>query len=224
MKGGFYMKKIALTLSAVMVASSLAACMYDDRANEPENTNMRPIGYYSNDSDQTNRKSPFQNANDQTNNRNEGPLVDMIDNDDQRQVGNNPQNVNRRGPIENRGNFGYYDGTDRDLARKISNRVKDIKGVTDARTIVYGDQIVVGVYAKNNMPNNIDGKVKRAIRDIVPTQNVTVVTDDKMFDRIRNVDDHLQNGNGINEVQADINGIFKDLGNAISRPFQNNVR
>jgi len=218
------MKKIALTFSAMMLAGSLAACnMYDDRANEPENTNMRPIGYYSNDDGNTNRKSPFQDADDLANNRNEGPLVDMIDNDDQKQVGYNPQNVNRRGPIENRGDFGYYNGTDRDLARKISNRVKDINGVADVRTIVYGDQIIVGVYAQD-MPKNIDRKVKAAVRDIVPTQNVTVVTDDKMFDRIRNVDDHLQNGNGINEVQADINGILKDLGNAISRPFQNNAR
>ena len=218
------MKKIALTFSAMMLAGSLAACnMYDDRANEPENTNMRPIGYYSNDGGNTNRKSPFQDADDLANNRNEGPLVDMIDNDDQKQVGYNPQNVNRRGPIENRGDFGYYNGTDRDLARKISNRVKDINGVADVRTIVYGDQIIVGVYAQD-MPKNIDRKVKAAVRDIVPTQNVTVVTDDKMFDRIRNVDDHLQNGNGINEVQADINGILKDLGNAISRPFQNNAR
>lgn len=218
------MKKIALTFSAMMLAGSLAACnMYDDRANEPENTNMRPIGYYSNDDGNTSRKSPFQDTDDLANNRNEGPLVDMIDNDDQKQVGYNPQNVNRRGPIENRGDFGYYDGTDRKLASIISERVEDIKGVTDARTIVYGDQIVVGVYAKD-MPKNIDRKVKTAIRDIVPTQNVTVVTDDKMFDRIRNVDDHLQNGNGINEVQADINGILKDLGNAISRPFQNNAR
>src|SRR5690606_196237 len=218
------MKKIALTFSAMMLAGSLAACnMYDDRANEPENTNMRPIGYYSNDGGNTNRKSPFQDADDLANNRNEGPLVDMIDNDDQKQVGYNPQNVNRRGPIENRGDFGYYNGTDRDLARKISNRVKDINGVADVRTIVYGDQIIVGVYAQD-MPKNIDRKVKAAVRDIVPTQNVTVVTDDKMFDRIRNVDDHLQNGNGINEVQADINGMLKDLGNAISRPVQNKAR
>lgn len=211
-------------MSAMMLAGSLAACnMYDDSANQRENANMRPIGYYSNDNDNTNRKSPFQDADDQTNNRNEGPLVDMLDNDDQNQVGNNPQNANRRGTFENRGDFGYYDGTDRQLARKISERVKNIKGVADARTIVYGDQIVVGVYSKDTT-KNIDRKVKTAIRDIVQTQNVAVVTDNKMFERIRNVDDHLQNGNGINEVQADINGIFKDLGNAISRPFQNNAR
>ena len=53
---------------------------------------------------------------------------------------------------------------------------------------------------------------------------MTVVTDDRMFKRIRKIDDRLENGNGINEVQADINGIFNDLGNAISRPFQNNAR
>ena len=170
-----------------------------------------------------NRKSPFKDVNDQTNNRNEGPLVDMIDNDDQNQVGNNPQNDNRRGTFENRGNFGYYDGTDRQLARKISERVKDIKGVTDARTIVYGTKSLSALTQKIQQ-KNIERKVKAAIRDIVPTQNVDIVTDNEMFDRIRNVDDHLQNGNGINEVQADINGIFKDLGNAISRPFQNNVR
>lgn len=211
-------------MSAMMLAGSLAACnMYDDSANQQDNTNMRPIGYYSNNNDNANRKSPFQDVNDQTDNRNEGPLVDMLDNDDQNQVENNPQNANRRGTFENRGNFGYYDGTDRQLARKVSERVKDIKGVTDARTIVYGDQIVVGVDSKDT-DKNIERKVKAAIRDIVPTQNVAIVTDGDMYDRIRNVDDRLQNGNGINEVQADINGIFKDLGNAISRPFQNNVR
>lgn len=234
-----------------MLAGTLVACnVNDDAATDRYDNNTRPIGYYTDDNDNTRRgfignrpddnnqgffgtnntndnmnrrQSPFQNGTDQVNNRNEGPLTDMLDRDDQNQVNNNPQNYNRRGTFENRGKVGYYDGTDRKLARTISERVKDIKGVADARTIVYGDQIVVGVNTNDNN-KNIDRKVKSAIRDIVQTQNVTVVTDNKMFDRIRNVDDSLRDGNGINEVQSDINGIFRDLGNAISRPFQNNAR
>ncbi len=250
------MKKIALaTMSAVMLASTLAACnTTNDAANDRYDNNMRPIGYYTDDNDNTRRgfmgnrsndnnrgfffgtnanraedginrrQSPFMDGNDQVNNRNEGPLTDMMDRDDHDQFGNNPQNYNRRATFENRGNVGYYDGTDRQLARKISERVKAIKGIRDARTIVYGNQIVVGVNSKADNNKGIDKKVKAAIRDIAQTQNVTVVTDNKMFERIRNVDDHLRNGNGINEVQADINGILNDLGNAISRPFQNNAR
>ncbi|MFA8439674.1 YhcN/YlaJ family sporulation lipoprotein [Pueribacillus sp. YX66] len=251
------MKKFALTtMSAVMLAGTLAACNTNDNAaNDRYDNNTRPIGYYTDDNDNTRRgfmgnrpndnnrgffgtnnttnrtndginrrQSPFMDGNDQVNNRNEGPITDMMDGDDQNRFGNNPQNNNRRGTFENRGNVGYYDGTDRKLAKKISERVKDIKGVKDARTIVYGDQIVIGVNSKDNNTRNVDRKVKASIRDIVQTQNVTVVTDNDMFDRISNVDDNMRNGNGINEVQSDINAIFNDLGNAISRPFQNNVR
>lgn len=239
-------------MSAMMLAGSLAACnMNDNAVNDRYDNNTRPIGYYTDDNDNTRRgflgnrsddnnrgffgtnttnngenrrSSPFMDGNDQVNNRNQGPVTDMMDRSDQDEFGNNPQNNNRRATFENRGNVGYYDGTDRQLARKVSDRVKDIKGVKDARTIVYGDQIVVGVNATDKNNKSIDRKVKSSIRDIVQTQNVTVVTDNKMFDRIRNVDDSMQNGNGLNEVQADINEIFTDLGNAISRPFQNNVR
>lgn len=170
------------------------------------------------------RQSPFMDGNDQVNNRNQGPITDMMDRDDQDQFGNNPQNYNRRGTYENRGNVGHYDGTDRKLARKISKRVKDVKGVKDARTIVYGDQIVIGVDTNNQNNKNVDKEVRSSIRDIVQTRNVTVVSEDKMYDRIRTVDDNMQGGKGINEVQSDINGILNDLGNAISRPFQNNNR
>ena len=51
---------------------------------------------------------------------------------------------------------------------------------------------------------------------------MTVVTDDDMFDRIRTVDDDLQGGQAIEEVQSDINAILNDLGDAIQRPFENN--
>lgn len=251
------MKKFALTaMSAFMLAGTLAACnTTNDAANDRQDANMRPIGYYTDDNDNTRRgffgnrsddnnrgffgtnttnrteqqginrrQSPFMDGNDQVNNRNEGPLTDMMDRDDHDQIGNNPQNNNRRGTFENRGRVGFYDGTDRQLARTVSERVKDINGVRDARTIVYGDAIVVGVQTKENNDKNIERDVKASIRDIVNTQKVTVVTDNRMFKRIRKIDDSLENGNGINEVQADINRIFNDLGNAISRPFQNNAR
>lgn len=261
----------------MMLAGGLAACnTNDDNAfNDRYDNNTRPIGYYTDDNDNTRRgwigngdnnanrnnndrrgwfgngnnngngtgfgnnndgrglvgtnddanrrQSPFMDRDDQVNNRNEGPITDMMDRDDHDQLGNNPQNNNRRGTMENRGNVGYYDGTDGKLARKVSDRVKDLKGVQDARTIVYGDQIIIGVDTKNDNDRDVDRQVRNAVRDIVQTRNVTVVSDDDdMFNRIRTVDTNLRNGNGMDEVQSDINAILDDLGDAISRPFQNN--
>ena len=237
------MKKFALTVSTALLVSGLAACNNaDDNAfNDRNDNNTRPIGYYTNDDDDNRRwgwfgnndtdgvnrrQSPFMNANDQDDNMNEGPLTDMMDRDDENNFRNNPQNYNRRGEMQDRNNHrnnvGYYDGADGQLARRIADRVEKLDQVEDARAIVYGNQVIVGADTNDSNAQDVDRKVRQAIRNIAQTRNVTVVTDDDMFDRIRTVDDDLQGGQAIEEVQSDINAILNDLGDAIQRPFENN--
>lgn len=243
------MKKFALTMSTALLVGGLAACnTTDDNAinDRLENNNTRPIGYYTNDdnndrygwfgytndgtrnadnNDNNRRNSPYTNEGSNSD-QFQGPVTDMMDQDDQNHFRNNPQNYNRRGSMQDNENrrdrVGYYDGTDGQLARQIAQRVERLDNVEDARAIVYGNQVVIGVDTSDDNHENVDRQVRRAINDFVQTRNVTVVTDDDMVDRIRSVDTDLEDGGLIEEVQSDINGILNDLGDALQRPFQDN--
>lgn len=64
---------------------------------------------------------------------------------------------------------------------------------------------------------------------MAPNRDVKVVSDQKMVNRIENVDNDLRDGRAYTEVESDVRGISKDivnagsdLGNAIKRPFENN--
>jgi hypothetical protein len=85
----------------------------------------------------------------------------------------------------------------------------------------------VGVNTTSAAPSKatLDNKVTNIVQRYVGNRNVNVVTDAKTVNRIKNVTNNITNGTpATREISSDVNAIFKDLGNAIQRPFQNNAR
>lgn len=142
---------------------------------------------------------------------------------------NNPANVdNYNNPNPNYNNVSYRNYTvSNRVATQISNQVNKIKGVTYAGTLINGNQVVVGVNTTSAAPSKgtLDNKVTNIVQRYVGNRNVNVVTDAKTVNRIKNVTNNITNGTpATREISSDVNAIFKDLGNAIQRPFQNNAR
>jgi spore cortex protein len=190
------MKKIMVTMSALMLTGALTACNADNNGmNTQGNNDTRPIGYYTND-----------------NNRNqddagEGPITDMMDNDDRvgqnrnqgrnngngMGIANQGNNTNRIGVNDTRNNnnlgrnnglgtnnntnMNYADGYDGDLAQRISNRVNKVDNVEDARVIIGDEHVLIGVQTDNgngnrnnngnNGNNNANQDMEREIRSAV---------------------------------------------------------
>ncbi|WP_349408010.1 YhcN/YlaJ family sporulation lipoprotein [Pseudalkalibacillus sp. SCS-8] len=187
------MKKFMALTSVLLLTGALTACNGDD--NEALDTrydnDTRPIGYYTNDG------------------QNNGPMTRIADRDRDR----NDLDMNEINYADD------YNGSD--LARRISKKVNKMDDVDDARVVVSGDTVLIGVDTNDRNDRNVRSEVKNAVQKMTD-KNVRVTTDEDMFTRIRDVDNDLRDGNGFEEARSDIEAIMDDLGDALQRPFQNN--
>ena len=207
------MRKTILTLSTMMLAGGLIGCTADNEAMDTRyNDSTRPIGYYTSE--------------DNNGDYREGAVTDMIDRDyangvkapDKKQI-DKRNGMNGPGYMRTDDN---YSGYDNELSTRLAKRINKLKNVDDSRVIVYGDQIMIGV--DTNDKNDVDVKdtVRSEVAKVTKQKNVSISTDEDVFGRMGDVNNRIADGDGFEEVQADVNGILDDIGNAAKRPFENN--
>lgn len=114
---------------------------------------------------------------------------------------------------------GYYQNYDSRTAKRIANSVAKINGVRDARVVVRGNDIIVGIETTRER-TSVQREVENRVKGLTTGKNVYVVTDKEYVGRIRTLDDRLRNGTAIEEVGDMFGDIINDLGNAAARPFQ----
>ncbi|OOE13755.1 YhcN/YlaJ family sporulation lipoprotein [Fictibacillus arsenicus] len=194
------MKTIAKTLAFTILAGGLVGCNGVNESQDRNDNDVRPIGYYSNEGD---------NRGDLD--RGSGFISDMADRDTKDHTTT------------------YHEDYDGALAERIANKVNDIRGVDDAHVILEDNNVIVGVDTKENKKEELTKKVRETTAKMTPDRDVKVVSDQKIVDRIENVDNDLRDGRAYTEVETDVRGIMGDivdagsnLGNAIKRPFENN--
>lgn len=194
------MKVLIKTLTVTILAGGLVGCNGVNESQDRNDNDTRPIGYYSNEGD---------NRGDLD--RGSGFISDMADRD-----------VNDHTST-------YHEDYDGKLAERIANKVNDIRGVDDAHVILEDNNVIVGVDTDESKKEELTKKVRETTANLAPNRDVKVVSDQKMVNRIENVDNDLRDGRAYTEVESDVRGISKDivnagsdLGNAIKRPFENN--
>ncbi|SFL64212.1 YhcN/YlaJ family sporulation lipoprotein [Salibacterium qingdaonense] len=240
------MKKTAITLTAcALIAGGFTGC-----GNAEENQGAAPNRYNTNTNyDQT-------GYNDQANRRGEGPMTDMMTEDDRMQggagnygrnntdngyrgqIGDRPGMVGERGMLNSRNvNDGAADNTaenqnmnnnggaggNNGQASDIENQVENMEGIDDARAIVHGNDVVVGIDTpeEGKKAEQLAGKVKSNVSSKMNNKNVHVTHDAQKFGDIQELGDNMENGNGLNEAGDTINDMINDIGDAASRPFEN---
>jgi spore cortex protein len=218
-------KKTSLLAVAVLATGVLTACNGDNDNNMlgNDNNDSRPIGYYSNDRDME------LNNNNGGLDQGEGPLTEMMENDNNRNGQNNRllinndtnnRNNNNRNNTNNN-NAKYAEGYDGKLAERIERQVEGINNVDEARVIVTDDRVLVGIDTNDRNDKNTENQVRNAVKKLTKKQ-VSIADDENAFDQMGDITDDLQNGKAFDEVQSDVNNIVNDLGDAVQRPFQNN--
>ncbi|SFP94035.1 YhcN/YlaJ family sporulation lipoprotein [Salibacterium halotolerans] len=240
------MKKTAITLTAcAIIAGGFTGC-----GNAEENQGAAPNRYNTN-YDQT-------GYNDQAGRRGEGPMTDMMTEDDQMrrgagtygrnnnnnnngyrgQIGDRPGMVGERGMLnsqnvndggadntadnQNMNNNGSADGNN-GQASNIEKQVEGMEGIDDARAIVRGQDVVLGIDTpeEGKKAEQLAGKVKSRVKSKMQNKNVHVTFDSEKFGDIQQLANDMENGTGLNEAGDTINNMINDIGNAARRPFEN---
>ncbi|HET7628333.1 MAG TPA: YhcN/YlaJ family sporulation lipoprotein [Bacillales bacterium] len=215
------MKSTVLSLSAALLLSgTLVGCGANNNAGNDngavgnnDNGTARPIGYYSGQNNNNNNADRFGYNNRLNNDRdNDLGLGNGVMNNDDRNDDNGP-NAMGRNTVYSR------------QAQAIANRVSTLKNVQNTSVIVTRNDVIVGIKTHDHgVTRNMKSNVRRTVQNVVQGKNIHVTTNRKMYNRIQNVNNNLQDGDGMNEVSSDIRGIIDDIANAAKRPFQNNNR
>ncbi|MBD1381221.1 YhcN/YlaJ family sporulation lipoprotein [Metabacillus arenae] len=229
-------KKVYGLAAFTLISASLAACNTDQGAMDTnDNNRTQPIGFYSNEhignnGDGVDNDGPvtemMENANNGNGNREganngrlDNPTVPLADGD----RGFERDNRFNRGDTNyhNQANeAGYYNEGDQQIADKVSNKVKKMKNVDDARTLVTRDNVYVAIDTKDRNNKDVKDKALKAAREIANGRNVQVVTDEGAFNRIRNIDNDIRNGNDRKTIDASIQDFMNDMGDAAREPVQ----
>jgi spore cortex protein len=227
-------KKASAFTAIALLTTGLTACNTNEGAIDSRyNDNAQPIGYYSNEN---------------TDVDNEGPVTEMMDGMNQednyfRQVNNRNNNGNMSNPTvplgdrdnglirdnrfsRNDANYhghlkevGNNDRDDKEMAQKIRNKVEKMNNVENARVLVTEENILVAVDTNDRNDAKLKEKITNSLRKMADGRNVQVATDEGTFTRVRNIDNDIQNGVERRTIDADINNLMEDLGDAVQRPF-----
>lgn len=223
------MRKVKLVAPVLLTLSfGLTGCGVneDQTADRNRLNNTRQIGYYSNEQHEGN--NGVGNAD------NDGPITEMMDHtfgDEGNTNGSNVRNVNNRNRTNvrnvnnhnNRDNVNINDQNERvsydtELAEKISDRVTKMDNVKNARTLVYGENVLVALEVENT--KNVaktKAQVKDKLNDSLNGRDISIITDRGIFNSIEDINRSIRNGQPRQTINHNIENIFQDL-----NPARNN--
>lgn len=216
------------------------------------NDGVRPIGYYSDEDNGDNDLGMNNNGNGLLdNNRGRDNITgnddalgddngnlgynngDGLNNDTDNDLGLGNNDNNNNGKIDDGNNMmgnGHNNGmmnngnnNHEQQAQVIADKLADMNNVENTTVVVTDDNVLVGVKTHDGgVSKHFKSTIRRTVQGVVNNKDIHVTTNAKMYNRIQNVNNNLDDGDGLNEVGSDINGIINDLGDAAKRPFQNN--
>jgi spore cortex protein len=222
-------------IGAVCFISGLAACAnYADNDRTRYNDAARPIGYYSTErfDDQFRYGRYGTNTINYDNNyilSRRGPVTDFFGTDNNRiripgmtrfdtgtpalpldtDFGDSDRNYHGHlNSMKSKTTPSYYKNYDGRLAETISRRADAVKGVNDARTLVYHDHVLVAVSTNEKNADRVERLVTQAIAPYTKGKHVRVVSNPSMYNRVRTIDNNIRRGRPLDEIERDLKTIF----------------
>ncbi|WP_338470377.1 YhcN/YlaJ family sporulation lipoprotein [Niallia sp. XMNu-256] len=214
-----------------LLSIGLVGCGTNDEAANnglrQENDPMK-IGYHSNEShDRNGGNVTILDGND-----NDGPMTEMLDHslgeerntkgNDPRQGANIPSNYNEplmgtsdrnyHGHLSTRqipaGQKTYNRENQGNQSVQITKRVNEVNNVKEAQTIISDETIVIGVLLeKKEKADETKKNVQDTIQPYSKGKQVTVLTNESQFNRIKVINNDLKNGGPRDDLQQEINNI-----------------
>lgn len=104
----------------------------------------------------------------------------------------------------------YYTGYEGKFAERITTAVKGVQNVKDARTIVYGKNVIIGVQLANgNLVEETKRNIQQDIQKHVDGRTVYYVTNESRFNAIKAMDNDLRNGSSKEHINTDIKKLIR---------------
>lgn len=218
------MNRKALSLLAAILLSGLVGCNTQEGGNNNAN-GFQSVGYYSNEQRedmQTERNygnGKYLNVNDRRQNdeiqvqdRNEGPVTEILDGQNTT-LNNNRGDLNYHGQLDDLNDqprTSYYNGYNGKLVEQISSVVENnVPAVNHARAVVNNDKILVAINTNNGNNQNVERNVEQYVRLLIGNQrDIHVVSDNTTFTRVRQIDNNLRDGISYREMAGEIKDLF----------------
>lgn len=106
----------------------------------------------------------------------------------------------------------YHNGYDGKLAEKVTTAVKGTENVKDARTIVYENNVIIGLQLRNgNLAQETKRNVHQAVQRHVDGRTVYYVTNESRFNAIKAMDNDLKNGSNREQINTDIKHLIRSI-------------
>jgi spore cortex protein len=107
---------------------------------------------------------------------------------------------------------GYYTNADGATAEKITNRVKRMNDIEHVSTVVYGNDVLVAVKARN-MANSkkIEDKVRQEAMPLAKGRNIHVTVSENMYNRVRDISKNMRDGTMTNRMNKDLTDMFESV-------------
>lgn len=106
----------------------------------------------------------------------------------------------------------YYKGYEGKFAERVTAAVKGVENVKDARTIVYKNNVIVGVQlADGNLAEETKRNIQQVIQRHVDGRTVYYVTNESRFNAIKAMDNDLKNGSNREQINTDVEKLIQLL-------------
>ena len=207
---------------------SLVGCTKADQTAKNGRTNEPlSVGYYSNENHENNGGNAIllDGAD------NDGPITEMMDhslgaernsnqrflrvrNQNNNQVNDgNPNvsgyegNLNTRESIMDGNRQNYYNGNMND---KVTQLVGKIENVKEAKTVIQGNNVIVGVRLNDKRREGETIKnIKQAAQAQLSGKKLYLITNDRQFNQLKSIDNDLRNGGPNDELNLEINKLIQ---------------
>ncbi|MGE8206104.1 YhcN/YlaJ family sporulation lipoprotein [Heyndrickxia sp. NPDC080065] len=228
-------KKLIVPIS-ILVISGLAGCSQDQNAKYNQTKNQfQPVGYYTNDVNVVDHDGPMTELMDYSfgrvdNIKNNNYFLPSGQKSDYDRHINSPldeynsnnfgvnrnrhlRDINYHGHLNKRnarGKSSYYTAYEGRLAERISQKAASVANVSNARTIIDGDKILVSlVLKKDKNVKKTKLAVEQAVYPYIRDRKYFITSDIGTYYRVRDLDNDLKDGGPRDKIKLDVHDLMQ---------------
>ncbi|WP_176483681.1 YhcN/YlaJ family sporulation lipoprotein [Bacillus sp. FJAT-45066] len=106
----------------------------------------------------------------------------------------------------------YYNNYNGALSEQLAERASTVRGVEDARAIIYGNDIMIAVEPQEGFSDaQVTRDVRRAVQPLIGNRDCRVVADQSTLNRMSQVDNDLRDGGPVERLNQDIRSMFDTI-------------
>jgi hypothetical protein len=195
--GGLLVQKIkwAQPLCTVLAAVSLVGCANNDTAENENITN--DTGYH--EKDALVRNINYDNM-----------VQGLYNKDDAYSKSDRNYHGHESKPLKAKSS--YYNSYEGSLADKVNGVANNVKSVSDARTIIMKDEMLVALLLDDySQAKDVKQRIKKEIGPLTNGRTLYVTTDEGVYFRTMTLDNNLRDGDTREMIILDANDMFDNL-------------